>query len=93
MPLAHECIDLAQQESPHLKGTLALDIETIADPQLGAVIDVAGAAPSNEVVDAVLLECIRESALSLRLPPSSATGREKFMLTLRVEPESDGKAR
>ena len=47
MPLAHECIERAQERSPSLKGMLALSIETISDEQLGAVVDVAEAAPNN----------------------------------------------
>ena len=90
MPLAHECIDLAQQAAPGLQGTLALDLHAVADPGLGAAIDVAGAAANNQVADPDLLECIRESAFSLHLPPSAATGRVMFLLTLPIEARSDG---
>ena len=90
MPLAHECIERAQERSPSLKGMLALSLETISDEQLGAVVDVAEAAPNNEIANPELLECIRETAYSLRLPPPPSTGREKFMLTLPVEPTDGG---
>ena len=66
-----------------------LGIETLADEELGAVVDVAGAAPDNEIQDPDLLECIRETALSLTLPPGLTTGREKFEITLRIEPNRD----
>lgn len=89
MPLAHECIDRAQKRVPGMRGMLALGIETVADRELGAVVEAADAAPNNEIGDPDLLECIRESALSLRLPPPPANGREKFMITLPIEPEGD----
>ena len=89
MPLAQECIERAQERSPSLKGMLALLLETISDEKLGAVVDVAEAAPNNEVAEPELLECIRETAYSLRLPPPRSTGREKFLLTLPIEAPAD----
>lgn len=89
MPLAQECIERAQEQAPALKGLLALSLETLSDEQLGAVVDVAEAAPNNEISNADLLECIRETAYSLRLPPPPTQGREKFVLTLPIEPAVD----
>lgn len=89
MPLAQDCISRAQAENPSLHGMLALAIETLADEEHGAVVDVAGAAPNNEVVHAELWECIRESAYSLSLPPPPGRGREAFVLTLPLEAAGD----
>ena len=85
MPLADECIEAAQARVPDLHGMLALSIEAVADEELGAVVDVAEAAPSNQVPDPELLECIRESALSLVFPPPLVSGREKFQLTMPID--------
>ena len=84
MPLAAECIEQAEERLPALTGMLAIGIETIADEQLGAVVDLADPAPTNEVADPLLFECIRESAFSLSIPPPLTSGSEKFELTLRV---------
>lgn len=89
MPLAQDCISRAQAENPSLHGMLALAIETLADEEHGAVVDVAAAAPNNEVVHTELWECIRESAYSLSLPPPPGRGREAFVLTLPLEPTGD----
>lgn len=86
MPLAQDCITRAQKDQPALHGLLALSIETLADEEHGAVVDVAEAAANNEVAQSDLWECIRESAYSLSLPPPPARGREKFMLTLPIDP-------
>jgi hypothetical protein len=88
MPLASECIEQAEARSPRLSGMLAIGLETIADEELGAVVDAADPTPTNNVVDPLLFECIRESALSLTLPPPLTSGREKFELTLPVGPRS-----
>lgn len=87
MPLADECIERAQETSPQLAGMLILGIETVADQELGAVVEQAEPSPRSSVSDPGLLECIRETALSLRLPPPPASGREKFELSLRIEPK------
>lgn len=87
MPLASECLEQAEARSPRLSGMLAIRLETIADEELGAVVDAAEPAPTNNVVDPLLLECIRESALSLTLPPPLTSGREKFEITLPVGPQ------
>ena len=89
MPLANECIEQAETRAPQLGGMLAIGLETIADEQLGAVVDVADPTPTNKVLDPLLLECIRESAFSLTLPPPLTSGREKFEITLQVGPQPD----
>ena len=89
MPLASECIEQAQERTPRLAGLLVIGFETLADDQLGAVVDVADPTPRNQIADPLLLECLRESALSLSLPPPPASGRDKFDLSIPVEPGSD----
>jgi hypothetical protein len=71
---------------------LAIGLETLADEQLGAVVDIADPAPGNKIADPLLLECIRESAFSLSLPPPPGSGREKFEITIPIEPGSDAGA-
>jgi hypothetical protein len=91
MPLADECIEQAQERTPGLAGMVALDLEVIAEEDLGAVVEFAGPAERNEIHDDELFECLRESAYSLGLPPlPGASGQERFMLTLPVAPPDAG---
>ncbi|HET9622282.1 MAG TPA: hypothetical protein VFP84_13005 [Kofleriaceae bacterium] len=91
LPLASECIDQARQRTPGLTGTLGLRIETLSDDSHGGIIDDAALAPSNNVIDAELFECVRESAYSLSIPSPLLNGREQFELTLRVGPDDAGR--
>lgn len=90
MPLAKECVEQAQQRTPQLTGMIALSLETVADDQVGAVVDIADPAPSNQVADPALFECLRESAFSLSLPPPPTGGRMKALITLKVDDSDSG---
>ncbi len=84
MPLAKECIDQAQARAPQLSGMLWMDVEVAALEDVGGVIDRAEPAANNELRDDELIECIRQSALSVILPKTAPGGREGFTLSLRV---------
>jgi hypothetical protein len=89
MPLAEECIHQAEQRNPRLSGMLGLAIEIIADEELGGVIDRAEPSRENNVVDEELIECVRQTALSVILPAPLVTGREALTITLRVGAQPD----
>ena len=93
MPLVHECIEQAQERTPGLAGMLALNLELVADEELGAVVELAEPAERNEIPDPALLECLRESALSLSLPSPRGSGRDAVLLTIPVAALDAGAAR
>jgi hypothetical protein len=84
VPLASECIDQAEQRNPQLTGMLAIGLEIVADEALGGVIDRAEPAARNQVRDEELIECVRQSALTVVLPAPLITGRESIEITLRL---------
>lgn len=88
MPLADECIELAQRDAPELAGMLVIGLETAADRELGAVVEDVTVPASNQVTNPELLTCIRETALSLRLPPPPTSGREKFEISVPIRPRA-----
>jgi hypothetical protein len=93
IPLARDCVEQAQERSPHLRGMLALQVETVSDEQLGALVERAELPASSEVQERELAECLRENAMTITFPPPLATGAEKFELTLRVEPPTSDERR
>ncbi|MCA9716302.1 MAG: hypothetical protein KC468_16600, partial [Myxococcales bacterium] len=88
MPLVDECIQDARERDPALQGLLAVGIETAADDELGGVVELVNFPEPNALQQPELLECVRESALSMTLPPPPESGRDKLMLTIPVEPEA-----
>lgn len=81
--LTDECITAATERGSKLDGTLAMDVNAIADPELGAVIDTVEVTTGGTVDDAALLECVRESALSMVLPAPEG-GSVAFMVSMRL---------
>lgn len=86
MPLADECLEAARERDPSLEGMLAISLDVIADEEHGAIVESVEFPENNEVHDALLHECIRETSLSTILPPPPEGGREGFLLTLPIEP-------
>jgi hypothetical protein len=90
LPLAEECYALAQENNPGLRGMLDLDVEIIADEEIGGLVETVAVGHENEIDDPTLLECIRETTLSTIFPAPEHSGREGMRLTLRFEPDPAG---
>jgi hypothetical protein len=84
LPLSDECIAEALERRPELAGVLEVGFQLIIDDDLGSVIESVEIPAHGEVVDAQLHECMRESLLSMMLPPGEAPGSEPLVLSLRV---------
>jgi hypothetical protein len=84
LPLSDECIADALERRPELAGVLEVGFQLIVDDDLGSVIESVEIPAHGEVVDAQLHECMRESLLSMMLPPGEEPGSEPLMLSLRV---------
>jgi hypothetical protein len=83
MPLVNECYDQAHERNPALVGTLALDIDLAGAEDVGTIIESVEPTPRlNELVDAELIECVRQSAFSIQLPMPTKGGRVGRQLTL-----------
>lgn len=64
MPLVSECIDQARARNPRLHGLLALAMN-VAPTENHKIIVSVKPGPGNQVEDAELFECIRESSFSI----------------------------
>jgi hypothetical protein len=89
MPLADECIEQARARTPALEGMVAIGLDTLADVELGGIVDAVEIQPDNEVDDPELLECLSQTALSMIMPPPPESGREQFVITIPIAPDSD----
>ena len=88
MPLADECYALALEQNPTLEGDLMLNIETIGDAEIGGVVEVVEPGSDNQIVDPLFLECMRESIFATTLPAPDESGRDAFMLSMPLHPET-----
>lgn len=89
MPLADECIEQARARLPELEGMVAIGLDTVADEELGGIVESVAMQPNNEVDDPELIECLSQTALSMILPPPPESGREQFVITMPIEPGPD----
>jgi hypothetical protein len=70
-PLMGECYEELLRRHPGLAGKLILDVNVIADPSLGGVIDSAKVAKGSTLDDGEFTTCVEESmkSLSFDAPP------------------------
>lgn len=87
LPLADECYELARERKPDLAGMLVMEVEILSDEEHGGVVDAAEPGQTNELADAELIECVRESLLATTLPPPPSGGRDAVMLSMRFSPD------
>lgn len=91
-PLFDECQEQAHERNPRLGGMLALSMRFASAEGIGGIIESVEPAPDNEVKDDELIECLRQSAFSIELPPPS-TGRDTDReLSIPVEPRETARA-
>jgi hypothetical protein len=77
-PLLAECVEQAEARAPTQAGMFFIGIETLAYEELGAVVEVAAPTERNQLADPLFIECVRESAFTLIIPPPLTNGQEKF---------------
>ena len=85
LPLANECYAMALERSPGLRGMLDMNITLIADEEVGGLVESADLGEENEIDDAEMTECIRESMFATVFPAPPASGQAEMRLTLRFE--------
>jgi hypothetical protein len=74
VPIAQECYESALEDDPKLGGKLVMNFSIVGDPSVGGVVDEADADPTSEIQQPDLLECMKESMLSLSFPPPEDGG-------------------
>lgn len=79
LPLLQECYASASAQRPLPGGKLSVTMRLLGEPEVGTLVDDAtiGGDPAL-LADAELTECLRETMLSIELPPT-AEGTETTM--------------
>ncbi|MFO0636313.1 MAG: AgmX/PglI C-terminal domain-containing protein [Nannocystaceae bacterium] len=74
VPLAQECYESALEDDAAVAGKLTMHFDIIGDESVGGVVDGAEIDPSSEIEHPALLECMRESMMSLSFAPPEGGG-------------------
>lgn len=93
IPLVDGCQDQARERDPRLSGMLALDVKLAGAEAVGGIIETLEPAPDlNQIADAELIECVRQSAFSIQLPAPTKSGRSELQLTIPLDDPRPGDA-
>jgi hypothetical protein len=82
MPLVGECLDQAGERNPRLRGMLAISVKFAGVEEIGGIVEAVEAAPGNQLDDAELIECVRQSAFTIQLPAPIKSGRKGGEMTI-----------
>lgn len=74
VPIAKECYESALEDQPELGGKVVMKFSIVGDESVGGVVDEANVDPTSDITHPDLLECMRESMLSLSFPPPEGGG-------------------
>jgi hypothetical protein len=80
-PLTDECFQTAREHFPELQQYVALELTVLAEEEFGGLIEAVELGPENEADDAEFIECVRESILSIALPPPPFSGRKQILMS------------
>ncbi len=88
VPLAEECYELALSDSPDLQGRLALHFRIEGEPDAGGLVVEAEPTDDSEIQHPGLVECMRESMMSVSFDPPENGGAIEVTYPFVFEPEA-----
>lgn len=92
LPLVDQCFDQAKERGVRGRGMLAVEVKFAGAEGIGRIIESVEPAESNAIGDPELLDCVRQSAFTVDLPPPTASGASDAMLTIPFEGAPDAGA-
>jgi hypothetical protein len=92
LPLVDQCFDQAKERGVRGRGMLALEVKFAGAEGIGRIIESVEPAESNAIGDPELIDCVRQSAFTVDLPPPTASGASEAMLTIPFEGAPDAGA-
>jgi hypothetical protein len=92
LPLVGQCFDQATERGVRGRGMLALGVKFAGAEGIGRIIESVEPAEGNAIDDPELIDCVRQSAFTVDLPPPTADGASEAMLTIPFEGAPDAGA-
>lgn len=89
MPMVGQCVDEAHERNPRLRGMLGLSVKLASAEGVGSIFESVEPTETNEVQDAEMIDCIRQSAFTLSLPKPKANSLKEGVLTIPVDAAPD----
>jgi len=74
VPLAVECYESALEDDSEIEGRLVMSFKIYGEPEVGGVVDEVEMAEDSEITHADMVECMRESMMSMSFDPPEDGG-------------------
>jgi hypothetical protein len=92
LPLVGQCFDQAKERGVRGRGMLALGVKFAGAEGIGRIIEAVEPVDGNAIDDPELIDCVRQSAFTVDLPPPTADGASEATLTIPFEGAPDAGA-
>lgn len=89
MPMVDQCVNEAQERNPRLHGMLALAVKLASAEGVGSIFESVEPPATNEVDDPEMIDCIRQSAFTISLPPPKANSMHEGVMTIPIDALAD----
>ena len=90
IPLAQECYDSALEDDESLAGKLVFQFRIVGEPDVGGIVEDAQLAPDSGITHAELVECMRESLMSMSFDPPENGGAIDVTYPFEFSPGDPG---
>lgn len=74
IPLALECYSSALEDDEELAGKLVFQFRIVGEPDVGGIVEDAQLGPESDIAHPELVECMRESVMSMSFDPPQNGG-------------------
>jgi hypothetical protein len=90
IPMAGGCYREAQGRLPGLTGSVVLSFTIVGDAKVGGIVDSAAILDLSTIRDAKMVECMRESMLSMTFAPPPPGGELSVEYPIDFDPDEEG---
>lgn len=87
IPLALECYTSALEDDEELAGKLVYQFRIVGEPDVGGIVEDAKLAPESDIAHPELVECMRESLMSMSFDPPQNGGAMDVTYPFEFSPE------